>query len=176
MQKNLCSLFPTRHCGALELGVRCFSANISLLKSGNFYRGVIPSVPTILALTGSPLYPKAAILCTYLFYLLALFTPYPFPVEVLLPALLCLELCYSLCSTASYCKSIQQLHKPYNWTVNSQQEPADKPEALRCELGMVRQLKTCLLETETEAKDFSGICRTEPAELNQGSRLIFVLM
>lgn len=112
-------LFPAGHCGALELGVRCFSANIPLLKSGNFYRGVIPSVPTILALTGSPLYPKAAILCTYLFYLLALFTPYPFPIEVLLPAVLRLELCYSLCSTASYCKSIQQLHKPYNWTVNS---------------------------------------------------------
>lgn len=66
MQKHLCSLFPAGHCGALELGVRCFSANISLLKSGNFYRGVIPSVPTILALTGSPLYPKVAILCTYL--------------------------------------------------------------------------------------------------------------
>ena len=86
--------------------------------------------------------------------LLALFTPYPFMTELLLSALLRLELCYSLRSTVYYCKGIQQLHKSYNWTVNSQGELAEELKPLRCELGMVRQLKTCLLKKETEAKGF----------------------
>lgn len=62
-------------------------SDASSLKCGNFYRGVIPSVLTTLALTGSHPYSRTAILCTYLFYLLALFTPYLFMIEVLLFAL-----------------------------------------------------------------------------------------
>lgn len=84
-------------------------------------------------------------------------------IELLLPALLHLELCYSLCSTAYYCKGIQQLH-------SSQEQLAEKLKPLCCELGMVRQLKACLLKKETEAKGFQV-----SAELNKEGRLIFVL-
>lgn len=102
MHKSSCSQFPAGHGGALfcTLRFRCFFANPSLLKPAKFYKGVIPSVPSIL-----PVIPNSS---NFMYiYLLALFTAYGLMIKIL---------CFYVWSRATACLAQPITTMAYNYT------------------------------------------------------------